>query len=218
MTPLDGLQRRSAQRRRLSEGQRNEPRLTPPTTARPRRGSGVLLILLAFTILAFLLVRPNPSPEVTNDTAQAEQSDDPVVEERAPSTDFSPPRTPLGTTLDDLTILDQPTARSTPQPDTSTTPADRAPTTEFTVRILNGGGKAGAASQLKTDLETSGYTVSSIGNARTTYDTTTVYYRGSVAEDATALAQALGEPQPTIEESEVAAPADILIVIGQDRQ
>jgi len=134
--------------------------------------------------------------------------------------------------LDNLVVLDQPTDSSKPQPEKNTEPDNAADTKQtkkvtdsadevvskgFTIRILNGGGKSGAAAALRTELSKSSLTVASIGNAQQTYTTTTIYYQTGKRAEAESAAKILGEPAAALEENAIAKPADILIVIGTDR-
>jgi hypothetical protein len=50
----------------------------------------------------------------------------------------------------------------------------------ITIQVLNGGGKAGAATKMKTFLEEKGYTVSDTGNAESyTYDKTQILVKST---------------------------------------
>lgn len=175
---------------------------------------GIVLPVAVLALFGLLLVRPTPSPKsAVNSLPEAET---PTVSSEAPNQSFSAPSAPSEQPIDDLLVLDQPTEQSSPQPDAAEQGGSE-PTSAFSVRILNGGGRAGAAASLKADLEAAGYTVLSIGTARSTYAQTTLYYQVEFKQEASTLADALGEPTPTVEESGIAAPADILIVIGSDR-
>lgn len=86
------------------------------------------------------------------------------------------------------------------------------------IRILNGGGKAGAASEAKDFLESRGWEVSSLGNAES-FDFTQTVVR--VKEKFKALGSALVEDlsskysvQSTIEELEATGSADIEVIVG----
>ncbi len=235
MSSFDGIQRGSAPR----------PRPMPPPPARPRSGAGratprnagfAVGIIVLLTIFAIL--RPNSEassrlePPAPAPLAEASAN-------RLPPQLAEPPKGTGETNPDALVILDNPTDSSKAQPEeaselsqtielseledqtasneTKTAAAPDEVTTDFTIRILNGGGKSGAAAALKAELGKQSFTVSSIGNAHQTYAVTTVYYQAGKRAQAELLAKTLGEPAVTLEENAIARPADVLVVIGTDR-
>lgn len=88
----------------------------------------------------------------------------------------------------------------------------------LSVRIANGNGKAGEASRMKTLLEGKNFSVTSIGNATKTYDTTTIFYKAGKEDLAKALSDALkGEYTATIKESdETVGNYDAVIALGKE--
>jgi hypothetical protein len=74
-----------------------------------------------------------------------------------------------------------PTPTSTPTAAVSPTPiAGETKRSAITIQVLNGGGKAGAATKMKKFLEDKGYTVSDTGNAESyTYDKTAVVVKST---------------------------------------
>ena len=195
-------------------------RAEPPRQYRVRSGNGrFFLFLLTLAGLGFLLIRPSSHGETAPKTAAASKS---ASSSTAISSFHLPQGGDLNTPLDKLVILDHPNEFSAPQTDQSTAQASEpvpspASTTDFTVRILNGGGAAGAAGKLRDELRAKGFSVSTIGNAQSSYANTTVYYQGGKQASAGKVVDALSDPPPTLSENAIAAPADVLVVIGADR-
>lgn len=72
-------------------------------------------------------------------------------------------------------VLAKPTPTPTPSPTPTPTPVATVSRADIRIKILNGGGVAGAASKMKTLLEDKGYTVVGTGNADVfTYDKTEI--------------------------------------------
>ena len=109
-----------------------------------------------------------------------------------------------------------PTPQATVAPVIVTTPTPQATATPpSTVRILNGTPTEGAATKVRATLVAAGFTISSIGNAKSAYSTTTIYYQPGRIDSAKAVAKALSKYTSTIQESaELAAPDSILVVLG----
>lgn len=185
-----------------------------------RRGSGqqAVILLLLCGGLFFALFRPTPTtPPVADAPASASSTTNPNSSLKLPPQLTLPQGGGSTASLDELVILDQPTESSAPQPEESTQDQTTNLPATFTIRILNGSGKAGAAAALKDRLSAEGYTISAIGNATGSYSTTTVYYQTDKQLQAEAVAQTLGNPPVTLEQDSIAAPADVLVVIGADR-
>ena len=135
-----------------------------------------------------------PSPTSTP-TATETPSPSPTIEATA-TPSISPTATPITT----------PQATATP-----TTVSAK----NVTLRILNGSTKNGAASTAKTTVEKAGFTVRTIGNAaKQTYATTMVYYQKNRKAEAELVQKSLTGYSVTIEESSLASPDMVLIVIG----
>lgn len=109
-----------------------------------------------------------------------------------------------------------PTPQTTPAPVLVPTPTPQAvAVTSGTVRILNGTSAEGAATKVKATLVAAGFTVSSVGNAKSAYTTTTIYYQPGRIESAQAVAKALSKYTSTVQESaEITAPDSVLVVLG----
>lgn len=114
-----------------------------------------------------------------------------------------------------------PTASASPSPTTTPTatptpsPSGVVPA-NVTLRVLNGTTVTGAAGKAKTVLEKAGFTVRTTGNASNqNYATTTVYYQTGRQAEADAVKAALTDYTVTEQESSLAAPDMVLVVIGK---
>lgn len=213
---FDGIHRHRPSRRPVRTLE--EPPPTPPTRRGGASTSGALLVLL-LTGGAFLFLRPErPAIDTTAESFTVGSEDAPAVD---PATSFRAPQGGgLDTSLDQLVVLESPTDTSAPQEDSPSTGSDTDETTgkqeNSSIRILNGSGKAGAAAAVRDQLDDT-FTVISIGNAQTDYARTTLYYQAGKRTAAENAVAALSGPTPILEESELASPADVLIVLGADR-
>lgn len=105
------------------------------------------------------------------------------------------------------------TATPTPSPSSSATTVDKA---KVTLRVLNGTTQAGAAAATKTTLEKAGFTVKSIGNAKSqNYTKTYVYYASGKKAEGEAVLAALADSAAVLEESTLASPDMVLVVFGK---
>lgn len=86
------------------------------------------------------------------------------------------------------------------------------------IRILNGGGKAGAASEAKDFLEARDWQVSTLGNADSyDFSQTIVRVKTKFASLGSALIKDLSSKysvQPTVEELDATASADLEVIVG----
>lgn len=84
------------------------------------------------------------------------------------------------------------------------------------IRVVNGNGKSGEASSVKTTLEAAGFKVDSIGNASRTYDQTTIYYASGKEDLANALAEAIKDKYDatTKESDSTVGNNDAVIALG----
>ena len=211
MPTIDGISRsRPAE---VSAGpQPRAATLVARQRSRATRGGSLLflILVLGFGTAFIVLLDHEPAvsvePEATsNNTASA-----------APDSSLLPVPESEATAATELVVLDQPRAMSAPQATTTTPTPINADATLPTVRILNGGAPQGAAAALQRTLESKGYTVVSIGNARTTYATTTLYFAAGHESAAAALIETVSLSELTKEESDIAEPANILVVLGSD--
>lgn len=109
------------------------------------------------------------------------------------------------------------TPTPTPAPTATTTPTSAATAkSAVTMRVLNGTTVTGAAGTAKSVLEKAGYTVRTVGNATNqNYESTTIYYQTGHKADAEAVQAALTGYTVTLEESTLADPDMILVVVGK---
>jgi len=71
---------------------------------------------------------------------------------------------------------------------------------------------------MKTTLEKDGFTVRTIGNANNQkYTTTTIYYQSGKQAQAQAVADALAPLTTTLQESSLANPDMVLVVVGSTK-
>jgi hypothetical protein len=84
------------------------------------------------------------------------------------------------------------------------------------MRVLNGTKESGAAGTARTTLTKAGFTVRTIGNAKNQdYTDTYVYYQSGRKAEADQVAAALSSYKPVLQESSLASPDMVLIVIGK---
>lgn len=109
-----------------------------------------------------------------------------------------------------------PTASATVTPSPTPSPTTVLPSS-VTLRVLNGTAVAGAASKAQTILQKAGFTVRTIGNAKsTTFATTTIFYQTGRKAEAQLVQAALTTYQTTIQESSADANPDmVLVVVGK---
>lgn len=115
------------------------------------------------------------------------------------------------------------------QPGTGTSPAVSPPPTEsptrdvpepldpseITLQVLNGTEVSGLAADTAEILEQAGYDVSTIGDAQTAYETTTLFYKPKRKVDAQLLQQAYF-PTAKLEVAEEDVKVDITVNLGSD--
>lgn len=82
--------------------------------------------------------------------------------------------------------------------------------------VLNGNGVSGSAASVKSALESAGYTVSNLSNAKLfSYQSTMVYYKTGKAEYAEDIKKSLSSRTVVLEESNTIAGAyDLVVVVG----
>ena len=112
-----------------------------------------------------------------------------------------------------VTATAAPSPTTSPQP--SGSPSAVAPS-KVTLRVLNGTTTSGAAATAKGVLEKAGFTVRTTGNASSqTYNTTIVYYQAGRSAEADAVKSALTGYSVTTQQSTLANPDMVLVVIGK---
>lgn len=107
-------------------------------------------------------------------------------------------------------------ATATPTPTDTPTPAPTVDPAAITIRVLNGTTTAGEAAKVQDILKAAGISVRSIGNAKTqTYDTTMIYYAEGRLAEAQKVQSVLTGYTATLEQSTLADPDMVLVVIGK---
>lgn len=196
------------------------PDTSIPSRASRRPNQGVSLFAVAAIAIVgfFLLTRPAAAdPKATVPAKQSTPAASTATDSR-----IGPPQPDSKSSLEQTVILDAPLPDSKTQQapaaqapvSTSAKPAASSDVSSFTVRILNGSGTAGLAAKLEASFKEKGFSVTSIGNATNGYPSSIIYYTASHKEAATSLQQATGNEKITLQENEVAKPADVLYVAG----
>jgi len=113
------------------------------------------------------------------------------------------------------TATPTPVPTATPTPAPTPTPATTPARSSYTIRVLNGTTTAGKASTYQSTLTKAGFKVSSIGNAkRQNYAPTQIYYLTGSKAATEDVQKTLGKG--TLEESTLANPDTVLVVLGRD--
>lgn len=170
----------------------------------------ILICLVAFSIAALttILINVSRSTPQTNQAANAlsSQTYQPQSKpgEKDPFTGdgLTQPSTPPSTAPDQLNQAKPPAI-------------DKK---AIRLRVLNGSGITGDAAKTKTDLETKGYVISSIGNAKFNYTQTQIYYLSGKNQEADLVAQDLTDKEAKKSEavaSVVGDNTDVLVVVGK---
>jgi hypothetical protein len=121
------------------------------------------------------------------------------------SPEIPPSSSPLSTPTPNLKPSPNPTPTAIPSPDQAL----------IKIRVLNGTFQNGAAAKARFVLEQAEFKVRTIGNAQSqTYQTTIVYYLDGKQSEAEMVKAALSNYVVTLEQSTLASPDDVLIVVG----
>ena len=129
----------------------------------------------------------------------------------------TPKASPLAaaTPTPSATATPTPTATATATPVATPTPTPSAKAS-ISLRVLNGTTIAGAASKAKATLENDGFTVRTTGNAtHQTYTSTVIYYQTGQLTAAQQVAASLSAYSPALEESTLANPDNVLVVVAK---
>lgn len=132
------------------------------------------------------------------------------------SLNTSTPRPSESATTAVLAAIPTASPTPTPTPTPSATPASTpAVPVTVTLRVLNGTTKSGAAATGASALEKAGFTVRTTGNATSrSYGKTTIYYQAGRQKEAEAVQRALSGYTTVLEQSALASPDMVLVVIG----
>jgi hypothetical protein len=86
---------------------------------------------------------------------------------------------------------------------------------EVEIQVLNGTEVSGLASDTADTLEAAGYQISTVGDAETAYDTTTIFHLRKRKADAQVLQQAFF-PSAVLEIAEEDTKVDMTVILGSD--
>lgn len=113
------------------------------------------------------------------------------------------------------------TPTPTPEPTESAEATDTAESVNInkktiSIKVLNGSGKTGAASTIKTELEKQGFTVSATGTANNSYTQSVIYYKIDANKAKAQLVKdSLNSINCLLQKSSVAGNYDALVVVGK---
>jgi len=166
----------------------------------------LLIISLLVGIAGYQLVRSRTSELLSEEATPSIKTITP-----SPSVSTSTPNTSTTPVASSAPTSSQtPVAVTSPSGSQSVTPAT------VTLRILNGTSTNGLASTLKAEIEKSGFKVRELGNTKTQdYPTTIIYYQKGKLAEAQAVKDAITSYTATLEESTLANPDMVLVVIGK---
>lgn len=168
----------------------------------------VLLGLAGFKLAnsrlnSWLSVSPSPSAVVLSTPTPTSTT----TSTPSPTTATTTP-TPSATTI--------PTATPTPSSSPTASP-NSISKSSISIRVLNGTTIAGLAATGRSVLEQAGFTVRTIGNANNqTYQTTVIYYQTGYLAQAQMVEAALNKYSVSLQESSIASPDQVLVVMGQE--
>lgn len=103
---------------------------------------------------------------------------------------------------------------------TTSTPSSGRTPSEVKVLVLNGGGPAGSAATTSATIEAAGYTMGEPANSPVTVTETTFYYADDYEEEATSVANLLGQTPDVVKPlagsglESAAGDANVLVVLG----
>jgi hypothetical protein len=135
--------------------------------------------------------------------------------------------TPIPTTKTTSSTLSPTSKPATPTPSSSPLPTPTSSPTptvspssisksSISIRVLNGTTITGLAATGRSILEQAGFKVNSVGNANNqTYQTTVIYYQTGLQAQAQMVEAALAKYSVSLQESSIASPDQVLVVMGQ---
>lgn len=203
-----------------SPGQHAAPDGSFGRSAGGAAGRGLVLIVIAIAVGLILLAKGFDGADTT--LASSPAAEEPAAADQPTSDDST---TGDGTEVDSETPTDEGTDATTDTVATETT----HPPAEVKVAAVNATGAPGVAGRATTQLDALAY-VTQAKNAAANSDVSAVYYMAGYAEDAKAVAGALGIPADLIQastpeealalikESDNVADFNIFIIQGADGQ
>lgn len=174
---------------------------------------GVIIV----AILAFFGVRAGAKlVDTWMDLKPTSVSTEPATTSSEPAAE-STESAPALTMAEESAATEAQTAAETPSeaPSTPATPAiDKA---SLKIKVLNGSGVNGAASEAQKVLEEAGFKIAATGNARNfNYESSYVYYPSGKSAEANLVSESIKDKYSvTTEENSVADGYDALVVIGK---
>lgn len=196
----------------------------PTDKPRPSSGLGVIMLLIVLLgVLGFMIATPNTSQKARDQKIIADEQlfkFDPQV--ASDKDNNSPNKQPKITEPNQSSSKPFPT--TTPTQNNPKSPASVVPSAtsdkSFTIRVANGSDTDGLASKYANSLKSKGFNVITINNALSKIDQTTIFYLKGKKSKADLISSELGNPQAKFEEFEegdISDSADIIIVLGSDR-
>ncbi len=135
-----------------------------------------------------------------------------VLSKAFPSGETAPATTTPGEQQETLTI--SPTSPAPTEQPTRSQPTPLDPS-EITLQVLNGTDVSGLAASTAETLEQEGYQISTIADAETTYEVTTLFHKPKRKADAQLLRDAFF-PGAVLEVADESVKVDITVNIGAD--
>jgi len=215
--PLDSINIRRSKRSSTDAAGPTESGVRRPSLGT----SGLMMATFLLVGAFFLATRPNAdSGPAVPSTAQPVA---PTTSSSNPGSSIGPPQPDQSQSLERTVILDRPLATSKAQDGTSgvaasssTTETQSVSPDSFALRILNGSGQAGLASQTQSALAAKGFRITETGTAVHDYATTIIYYTATHEAQAKVVQSAFQAGKAKMQQDDIAQPADVLLVIGAD--
>lgn len=208
MRSFDGLSRTRPKRKRTGP-----TIIDAPAPRRSKRGSAggffALLIIGGLVLFGLNSFNSNPDSSKTN----SDDNQEPAKESAIANLELPQGGLSDDQSLEDLLIIDSPNQDSADQ--TIDSANDKEGSLPI-IRVLNGGAASGSASEIENSLKTRGFEVLSVGNANNPHEKTTLYYKSGFQKDAESLTSDFNLGEVNYIEDNIAEPADILIVLGQN--
>lgn len=183
----------------------------PKINSRKHSGIFVFIIIVLGTILLFGLLSDNQTQPTNNDEKQQNKINTlgvvKIKDANEVQNDNSQPINSSST---------QP--NSNPKPSIESTETPNSATGEnIEITVLNGGAGSGAAEKIKNELEENEIKVANIGNTKSNYARTVIYYTNVNLPLAEKIQETLANYNPKIEEdNELVNDSKIIIVIGSN--
>jgi hypothetical protein len=170
---------------------------------------GIVILFLALAIVGLLIWQSYPSlkslyDDLTGKTPENESADE-TPYSNIPAQDYTSGST-NSSTMEDTGETAAPA---------STEPAINK--ASISIQVLNGNGISGSAADVEATLETAGFSVTSVTNAKKfTYTSSIIYYKTGKTDEANAVKDALPNLVTELENSDTLTTSyDIVIVVGK---